>query len=222
MQIRFFCVAAVLAGASMAANAGSLVVSNNVTGLSELPIPVQNYFGGGPISVTGGPGGGYTWSSTNVGNQGGSVFGYNGGYGFGGNGSWDGSFAMIGLNDSTDSYAVTDIMTFTFDNPVNAFGGLFNYLPGSNNPTVIDVYGAGNTLIGSYDLTFNDGGATNSGQWLEFSSTTPIDSFTMSDNYIGLGSPTPSASPVPEPNSLLLLGTGVASLAGFLRRKLTA
>lgn len=77
MQVRFLWAAALLASASMAANASSLVVSNNVTASSELPIPVDNYFGGGPISVTGGPGGGYTWSSTNGSNQGGSVFGYN-------------------------------------------------------------------------------------------------------------------------------------------------
>lgn len=129
---------------------------------------------------------------------------------------------MIGLNDSTDSAAVTDTMTITFDNPVNTFGGLFNYVPGSNNPTEIDVYGAGNTLIGSYDLTFTTNGGTNQGAWLEFSSTTPIDSFTMTDNYIGFASPIPAASPVPEPNSMLLFGTGVLSLAGFVRRKLAA
>jgi hypothetical protein len=47
---------------------------------------------------------GITWSSTNTDNQMGAVFGYDGGYGFAGNGYWDGAFSMVGLNDSDQQH----------------------------------------------------------------------------------------------------------------------
>jgi hypothetical protein len=36
----------------------------------------------------------------------------------------------------------------------------------------------------------------------------------MTDNYVGV------ANPIPEPTSLVLLGTGALGLAGIIRRKL--
>src|SRR5580658_10521288 len=47
---------------------------------------------------------GVTWTSTNATTQGGSVYGYTGGYGFGVNG-YD-TENMVGLNDSSDVYGV--------------------------------------------------------------------------------------------------------------------
>ena len=67
--------------------------------IGTLPMPVLNYFGPGPQSFAN-----YTWTSTNAVNQGGSVYGYTGGYGFGGNGFWNGRLGpMAGLNDSRDA-----------------------------------------------------------------------------------------------------------------------
>ena len=48
-------------------------------------MPVVNYFGPGPQTYAN-----HTWTSTNATYQGGSVFGYVGGYGFGSNGYWNG------------------------------------------------------------------------------------------------------------------------------------
>ena len=102
-------------------------VVTSLPGGTVVPMPANNYFGAGPQTFDG-----ITWTSTNAAKQGGSVFGYSGGYGFGGNGTWDGSLGpMAGLNDSTDVYSVTDTMTFTLSSPVSGIGGFLNYVPGS-------------------------------------------------------------------------------------------
>jgi PEP-CTERM motif len=129
----------ILGYTSGSANIGSFTMTDNYIGLTELfvngsavAIPALNYFGGGPQTF----GTGITWSSTNVFNQGGSVFGLTGVYSFAANGSWDGGLGpMIGLNDSYDYYGVSDTMTFSFASPITSFSAFFNYVPGSYTPT---------------------------------------------------------------------------------------
>jgi len=73
--------------------AGATVIIGQVG--SNLPMPNVNYFGTGPQTF-----GNYTWSSTNASTQGGSVYGYTGGYGYLANGFWDGALGpMAGVND---------------------------------------------------------------------------------------------------------------------------
>ncbi len=185
-------------------------VTTGVPWIGTLPMPVLNYFGPGPQTY-----GNYTWTSTNATNQGGSVYGYTGGYGYGGNGYWDGKLGpMAGVNDSFDAWGVTDTMTFAFGSPVYSVGGFFNYVPGGSTPTTLAVYDSSFALIESYNLTFLTGGGVDTGEWILFTETKPIGYFTMSDNYVGV------ASPIPEPASLVLLGTGALGLAGVIRRKL--
>jgi hypothetical protein len=197
------CVLVVQAGATV-------TVGQPWTG--TLPMPAINYFGPGPQAF-----GNYTWTSTNATTQGGSVFGYVGGYGFGLNGYWDGQLGpMAGLNDSFDVYGVTDTMTFTFNTPVYAVGGFFNYVPGGTTPTTLAVWDVNNNLIESFDLTFNfnNFNLVNDGEWIRFNESTAIGYFTMTGNYVGV------ANPIPEPSTLLLLGTGALGIAGVIRRKL--
>lgn len=200
-------------GALTASAAGVTVTVGNGPTAADIAIPDDLNFGGGPVSW-----GNYTWTSTNLYSGGGSVFGYTGGLGFGSNGSWDSAVGpAISLNDSTDDYGVTDSMTIAFKNPVTAFADLFNYAPESpTTPTTISVYGVGGNLLDSYVLNFSTNGATDSGEWLGFASTTPIGYFTMSDNYISMAD-----SPAPEPSSLtyLLLVGGICGGATFFARR---
>jgi hypothetical protein len=178
---------------------------------SNLYMPTVNYFGPGPITYSN-----YTWTSTNATHQGGSVYGYTGGYGYLANGFWNGALGpMAGLNDSFDVYGVTDTMTFAFSTPLSWVGGFFNYVPGGSTPTTLAVWDVNGVLIESYDLTFNfnNGSLVNAGEWIRFTETIPIGYFTMTDNYVGVVG-------APEPGSLLLLGTGALGVAGLIRRKL--
>ncbi len=222
MKVTKFAVVLFAAIVLTVAQAGASVVHNWSGGTLEIPPPI-NYFGPGPqtFGVDN-----VVWSSTNASNQGGSVFGYTGTYGFLGNGFWDGALGpMIGLNDSKDVYGVTDTMTFAFASPVQSVGAFFNYVPGSSNPTTVSVYDSSMTLIESYNLTwnFNNSSCVDCGMLVGFlESSKDISYLTMSDNYVALANLTTNfnASTTPEPSSLLLLGSGILGLAGVVRRKL--
>ena len=198
-------------GVLTASAAGVTVTVGNGPTSADIPIPADlTYAFNAPVTW-----GNYTWTSTNLFYGGGAVFGYTGGLGFGSNGSWNSAVGpAISLNDSTSDYGVTDSMTIAFTNPVTTFADFFNYDPEST-PATINVYGGTGTLLDSYVLNFSTNGATDSGEWLAFTSTTPIGSFTMSDDYISM------ASPAPEPSSLsyLLLAAGLCGGAMFLARR---
>ena len=204
----------IMSTALLGAAAQASVVTS-IPGGTIYPFPPINYFGPGPQTVA--PG--ITWSSTNAANQGGSVFGYTSGYGFGSNGDWFG-LDMIGLNDSFDAYGVSDTMTIAFSSPVQAVGGFLNYVPFDSTPTTIAVYNSSDTLIESYNLTFLTGGGENTGAFYGFLESTPdISFFTMTDNYIGLTNLTVLTSTVPEPATMALLGTGLIALGVTRRRR---
>lgn len=205
-------------GVSTAGAAALTVTVGSGPTAADIPIPAgYTTASNGSVSW-----GNYTWSSTNLYNGGGAVFGYTGGLGFGSNGSWDSAVGpAIGLNDSTDDYGSTDSMTIAFRNPVNSFADFFNYDPDETptTPTTINVFDAAGHTIGSYILSFSTNGAVDSGEWLTFSSTTPIGSFTMTDNYISM------ASPTPEPASLTYFALAASAFAAatlFSRRKASA
>ena len=206
-----FVVALLLFGCGVA---GASVVTS-LPGGTVVPMPVVNYFGPGPQSF----GSGITWTSTNAANQGGSVFGYTGGYGFGGNGSWDGALTMAGLNDSLDAWGVTDTMTFAFSTPVYGVGGFLNYVPYGSTVTTIAVFDAAHSLLESYNLTFVVGTGTDLGGFYGFLRANPdISYFTLTDNYIGIANLSVQSTATPEPATLVLLGLGIAGL-GFCRRR---
>lgn len=204
-----------MASASMSASLWT------IPGGTLVPMPADNYSGGGPITF--GPG--ITWTSTNVGNGSDSLFGLTSGYGFGANGDWTHAFTlkhpMAGLNDSFDFFNVTDTMTFAFASPVAAIGGFLNYYPDAFYPTTIAVYDAHGNLIESSILTFTFPSPVpdNSGMFLGFKEqTADISYFTLTDNYIGI-TDLRYATATPEPGSILLLGSGALGALGFARKR---
>ena len=208
----------------MVIQTGATVVTS-IPGGTVIAMPAIDYFGSGPATFGAGSFAG-TWTSTNSFNNGGSVFGYSGTFGpyvFGGNGQWTGVLGpMAGLNDSFDdpNSGVTDTMTFSFAKPVSAVGGLLNYVPGASTPTTIAVYDShGNLIEAPFTLTFLTGGGNDSGSFFGFSeSTANISYFTLTDNFVGI---TNLTAAVPEPSSLLLIGTGLLGLVGYSRRCLS-
>ncbi len=192
------------------------VITAPSAGMSYLAFAPLNSFGGGPVTVA--PG--VTWSSTNLANQGGSVYGWNQGYGFGANGFSNST--LTGLNDSSDYYGVVDTMTFSFSSPVSGVGAILNWVPSSGNPVTIQAFNSMGQQVDSLTLS---PGASNPG----VNSVTPnsfhgfqdatndISSFTLTDGYVaaigGLGvngfSGPGAGVPVPAPAP----GAGLLSLA---------
>lgn len=199
----------------------SASVVNSIPGGTVVPMPTDNYFGGGPKAF--GPG--ITWSSTNAVNICGSsaAFGFVGLADFGTNGQWTGALGpMAYLNNTSTFCGVTDSMTFKFANPVSAVGGFLNYYPNGSGPTTISVLDALGKVIESYTLTFTTSGAPDTYQFWGFQEATPeIKYFVLTDNYIGITNLTTfGAAPTPEPGSLLLLGSGLIGAIGYGRRRL--
>lgn len=201
------------------AQAGATVVMS-ISGGTVIPMPAVDYFGSGSQTFEAG-GLTVTWSSTNAFNGGGAVFGCDSGcgnYGFRSNGQWTGALGnYAGLNDDS-SFGSTDSMTFAFSSPISAVGGILNYAPGGSTPTMIAVYDShGNLIEPAFSLNFSTTGADQY-RFYGFKEPTPdISSFVLTDNYIAITQLTISSAP--EPNSILLLGSGLLGAITYGRKR---
>ena len=199
---------AVLAGAVWLTKAARAEEINVIPDGTVIQMPIDNVYSAGPISF------GSTLKVTWTSQSSNSVFGFELGYGFGINGTWDG-LVMAGTNDGKSA------MTFQLSSPVNAIGGFINYSFGSYygptiSPPVIAVYDSMGNLIQGDTLTFRTDGSSNSGEFVGFSDTTPISEFTLSGARIGITGLTVGsyASPVPEPSTWAMILLGFCGLAG--------
>ena len=198
---------------------GMMVVSANAALVSSLsggtvvPMPVlsePDFWGTGPRSF--GPG--ITFTSNYVY----TLFGYQHGYGFDYNGSWDG-LVMAGAN-SADG-----VMTFTFDTLVSGVGGFINYATQGGYEwgiPMIAVYNAAGELIEQAQLSFDTGGGQNSGFFLGFQEGDAIiKSFTLSNAFIGITDLTivsGGITSVPEPGTMVLMSFGLIGVGIASRR----
>jgi len=202
-----------------------------ITSGHEIPIPTAlvdfSNFGGaflqtdGPIDVGNSIGESIEWSST----YSSSVIGTGGiginSYGLSGNGSWDyGMKGFVGLSTRIGS------MRFDFnDGPVSAVGGFVNYATAPNyiNNYVIEALGIGDTLLEGYAINIQapiyTPGQINAGAFRGIvRSSQDIVAFRLSGDWNVLDNLQFSRTLIPEPNTLLLFGSGLICLTGFRRK----
>jgi len=168
---------------------------------------ISSGFTAGPISESG-----ITYTSS----YSSSVYGYEGYYGFSGNGLWN-NMDMLGLNTSYGA------MTIEFDTVVSEVLAFVNYAPGTGGNAMMAIYDANFDLLEDSLLSFSTGGASNSGFDMGFKrDTNEIKYVQFIDQYIGannLRSYASSTQPVPEPSILALLGLGLFGFTVVNRRK---
>jgi hypothetical protein len=93
------------------------------------------------------------------------------------------------------------------------------FVPVNNNGNNFDKFGVAFTLAdGSQVILYNNDGF---GTFITSKGGTSAKSEQIASYTLGAITPTQTASPVPEPGSIALLGTGVLGLAGAIRRKLS-
>lgn len=169
----------------------------------------------GPLNVGGLVGETVTFTGT-PGFNGASV--YNGGFGLGGNGTWNsGRNGYVGDNSSTS------FMTFTFAaGAVSDVGAFVNYAPG-NGVARLEVLDALSNVLESHDIgaeaAISTPSGLNAGAFRGIShATSDIFAVRWSGSFSVLDDLTFNRN-VPEPASLALLGLGLFAL-GFSRRRM--
>lgn len=213
MVYRFKIIAALAPLAVMLATpVQASVISSLPTG-TPLVIPTTNQLGfAGPATIA--PG--VTYSSTQP-----SAYGYTGGYGFNGNGSWSGT-PMIGLDRATGYFDIA------FASPISAFLAEVNWTNLNYTPldATIEIFDAANTLLETLVLENNGTNLVAPGFWGFSRSSGDISVVRFSNEYVGIRNVSTSATVAAVPEAatwaMMLAGFGVVGSAMRYRRRKTA
>jgi hypothetical protein len=173
-------------------------------------------FTGGPVNL---PSGVVFTAGTAGTNSGlGAVLG-TGGYGLGGNGSWNGVY-FAGVDGPSNW------MLFQFPSLVSAVSGFMNYGPGFGGPPTVEVLDSGMNVLESYDLSIfapiSTPGGNNAGAWRGIvRGSADIQYMRFVNSYIVVDDLTFGGRPrgeVPEPSTAMLLAGGLGLLGLAVRR----
>lgn len=167
---------------------------------------ISSGFTNGPIVESG-----ITYTSTTSR----SVYGYNGGYGFSGNGGWS-NMDMLGLNTQLG------IMTIEFDTEVSEVLAFVNYIDSWAGNARMSIFDINFNLLETNDLNFSVSG-NNAGFDLGFKrNTDEIKYLQFIDQGVGaanLRSYIGTSEQIPEPSNLVLIGLGLFAMLGVSPRR---